>query len=69
MGEQVVKCYSIGCPRCIVLEKKLEQKNINFELISDRDIMEAKGFQSAPVLEVNGVVMDFTQAVKWIGEQ
>jgi hypothetical protein len=69
MVEQVVKCYSIGCPRCIVLEKKLEQKNINFELISDRDIMEAKGFQSAPVLEVDGVVMDFTQAVKWIGEQ
>lgn len=69
MGYQVVKCYSIGCPRCIVLEKKLEQKNINFELISDRSVMEAKGFLSAPVLEVDGVVMDFTQAVKWIGEQ
>jgi glutaredoxin len=69
MGEQVIKCYSIGCPRCIVLEKKLEQKNINFELISDKAVMEAKGFQTAPVLEVNGVVMDFKEAVEWIGAQ
>jgi glutaredoxin-related protein len=69
MGEHVIKCYSIGCPRCIVLEKKLQQKNIDFELIADREIMESKGFQSAPMLEVDGVVYDFNEAVKWIGEQ
>lgn len=69
MEKQIVKCYSIGCPRCIVLEKKLKQKNIDFELISDKSIMEEKGFESAPMLEVDGKVMDFNDAVKWIGEQ
>jgi glutaredoxin len=69
MGEQVIKCYSIGCPRCVVLEKKLKQKGIDFELVSDKSVMEAKGFQSAPMLEVNGKVFDFNEAVKWIGEQ
>lgn len=69
MGEQKVKCYSIGCPRCNVLEKKLQQKNINFELISDRDIMEKLDLTDMPVLEVDGVFLDFKKAVDWIGEQ
>lgn len=69
MGERVVKCYSIGCPRCIVLEKKLKQKNINFELISDKDIMQSLQFETAPILEVDGVMMDFKKAVEWIEGQ
>lgn len=69
MGERVIRCYSIGCPRCNVLEKKLKQKNINFELISDRDVMEKLDITDVPVLEVDGVFLDFKKAVDWIGEQ
>lgn len=69
MGERVIKCYSIGCPRCNVLEKKLKQKNINFKLISDRNVMEELGITDVPVLEVDGVFYNFKEAVDWIGEQ
>ena len=61
-----VKLYSTHCPKCIVLEKKLNQKNISFEEINDIDVMAAKGFMQAPMLEVDGEVMDFKQANDWI---
>ena len=61
-----VKLYSTHCPKCIVLEKKLNQKNISFEEINDIDVMTAKGFMQAPMLEVDGEIMDFKQANDWI---
>lgn len=51
---------------CNVLEKKLIQKNITFEEINDVDIMKSKGILSVPVLEVDGNVMNFKEAVNWV---
>lgn len=64
-----VVLYSTHCPKCKVLESKLNQKGINYEEINDVKIMREKGFMSAPNLEVDGIVYDFKEAVKWIGEQ
>ena len=69
MDEQSIILYEHGCPRCKVLKSKLDQKGIKYEDISDVEVMKSKGFQEAPKLDVNGVVMDFKEAVKWIGEQ
>jgi len=68
MGESII-LYEHGCPRCKVLKAKLDQKNIQYTNVSDVELMKAKGFEEAPKLEVNGVVMGFKDAVKWIGEQ
>jgi glutaredoxin-related protein len=61
--------WSTHCPRCKVLEVKLKQKNINYKENNSVEEMTAKGFKEAPKLEVDGVVMDFKQAVDWIKEQ
>ena len=61
--------WSTHCPRCNVLELKLKQKKINYEENNNVEEMTAKGFKEAPKLEVDGVVMDFKQAVDWIKEQ
>lgn len=61
--------YSTDCPKCKVLEAKLIKNNIQFTVITDVKTMLAKGFASAPMLEVDGNLMDFTQANKWINEQ
>lgn len=61
--------HSTHCPQCRVLELKLKQKNIDFEENNDVDLMTQKGFKSAPVLEVDGVVYNFKEAVEWIKEQ
>ena len=65
-----VVLYTIGCPKCNVLEKKLKLKGIEFETCYDREVMEKLGMTSAPRLQVDGgPLMDFTQANKWINMQ
>lgn len=61
--------YSTNCPRCRVLEAKLKQKNIEYELIDDIEIMQKKGFEFAPMLEIDGVIYDFKNAIERIGGQ
>lgn len=68
----MVKLYSTNCPKCKVVELKLKQKNIDFELITDTDkvveIGRKNNIMSAPILEVDGKYLDFTSAVKYINE-
>lgn len=61
--------YSTNCPKCKVLEKKLDSIGIDYKIITDEDLMISKGFTSAPMLEVDGLLMDFGNAVRWAKEQ
>ena len=65
----MVILYSTNCPKCKVLEAKLRQKNIPFEYVNDIELMAEKGFLTLPKLEVNGEVLDFAEANKWINSQ
>ena len=62
-----VVLYSTNCPKCKVLEAKLKQNNVAYEINNDVKLMESKGFTTAPKLEVDDNIMDFKQAVEWIG--
>ena len=64
-----VVLYSTHCPKCKVLELKLKQKNIDYEEVTDMEIMQEKGFMSVPQLEVDGTIYNFKDAVCWIGGQ
>ena len=68
MGK-VIKLYQHGCPNCLRLKAKLDNKKIAYENITDKDLMISLGFKSAPKLEVNGEIMDFKEAMKWVEEQ
>lgn len=61
--------YSTHCSMCNVLEKKLKAKQIDYSEINDVDNMIKKGITSAPCLEVDGRIMKFGEAIKWINEQ
>ena len=60
--------YSTGCSRCKVLEARMKAKNIKYNLVEDIDVMLAKGIQQVPVLQVDGKMMDFVEAVKWTNQ-
>lgn len=60
--------YSTGCPQCKVLISKLKEKTIPYEVISDIDIMLEKGIQSVPVIEYEGRLYPFMEALKLIRE-
>lgn len=61
--------YSTNCPKCKVLEKKLDSIGVNYTIVTDENLMISKGFSSAPMLEVDGNIMDFGNAVRWAKEQ
>lgn len=61
--------YSTHCPKCKVLETKLKQKNIIYKEINDTAIMQEKGFEFMPMLEIDGTAYNFKEAVDWIGGQ
>lgn len=61
--------YSTHCPKCNVLSKKLKDSNIDYVEVTDAEIMIDKGFMTVPMLEVDGVVMDFITANNWINER
>lgn len=62
--------YTTNCPKCKVLEKKLENKNVEFEIVDNIDkvleIADRFGIMSAPILEVNDNVMEFNKAVEFV---
>lgn len=62
----MVILYSTHCPKCTVLETKLKNKEIEFEEISDVEEMLSKGISSVPYLEVEGKLLNFSEAVKWV---
>ena len=61
----MVVLYSTNCPKCKALEKQLNKSKIEYEVVTDKNVMIEKGFVSAPQLEVNGETMDYNTAVRW----
>lgn len=66
-----VVLYTIGCENCEILEKKLKSKNVKFLRVSDEDTIRAKGLGDSwfPILEVDGVVMNYKTAIQWVNNQ
>ena len=62
----MITLYSTGCPRCNVLVQKLDSKGIEYDVVSDIDIMTEKGIETVPVLEVDGQLMQFKEAIDWV---
>jgi hypothetical protein len=61
----MITLYTTHCPKCKVLEQKLKSKNILFTEVTDIEEMTKLGFAMAPVLEVDGKIMEFGEAIKW----
>ena len=61
--------YSTGCPRCKVLEKKLESKGVAYEKNNSVDEMLSLGITEVPVLNVYGQLLSFSEANEWINNQ
>lgn len=65
----LVILYGTGCPKCKILETKLNKKNIKYQEFTDVDKMLDMGIKSVPYLKVDGKLMDFTEANDWVNKQ
>ena len=66
---QEIILYTIHCPKCSQLEKRLNDKNIKYQKCTDINTMKQLGMTSAPYLKVDGTLMNFTEAWKWASQQ
>ena len=68
----MIKLFSTHCPKCKIIEMKLQQKNIDFVLEENVDevveVGRKVGILSAPILQVEDKFLDFAAAVKYINE-
>lgn len=64
-----VVLYSTGCPKCRVLESKLEDADIDYTVVDDIKEIEKLGILSVPILQVDGKIMQFKEANDWLNEE
>lgn len=58
--------YGNECPRCLVLEDKMKKTGLTFSIEDNMKEIIKQGFQSAPILKVDGKYMEFQEAIKWV---
>lgn len=57
------------CPMCKILKEKMDKKNIQYNEVSDIKILMEKNIRSVPVLNIDGVFMNFVEANSWVNER
>lgn len=65
----MITLYSTGCPKCRILQKKLDAAHVPYAVISDVDEMLQMGIQSVPVLKVGDDLLPFEQAALYADRQ
>ena len=60
--------YTVDCHKCKVLEKKLNNANISFEVCKDTKLMAERNISKLPMLEVDGEMLTFKEAVDMINK-
>ena len=65
MNKSVV-LYTTGCPKCRVLSKKLDGKNVEYEVCDSVDEMLKLGLTEAPALGVDDKILNYHDAVEWV---
>ena len=68
----MIKFYSSHCPKCIVLENLMRQKNIEYEYINNEEIYmniaEENGIFSMPFAEIDGKIYNTKELQNYIME-
>ena len=59
--------YTTHCPKCEILERKLKEKGVAYQICDDADMMRGLGISSVPALEFpDRTIIDYFAAVKYV---
>lgn len=62
----MITLFSTNCPKCKVLEKKLNDKKIEYKIETDIDKMFELDITQVPMLMIDDKLYDFSRAVEWV---
>lgn len=64
----MIKVYSTGCPQCLLLEKLLKDKHVEYEIISDEESLMRLSSPSVPQMDLcdGSPIMLFPEALKYV---
>lgn len=64
----MITLYTTHCVRCKVLETKLDNKKVSYDVVDDIAKLKELGLQDAffPILEVDGKRLSFGEANKFV---
>lgn len=66
----MVILYTTHCPKCRILEKKLNIAGVDYSASEKLDKLIRAGYSSAPMLELeDGSFLNFKEACKWADSQ
>jgi hypothetical protein len=65
----MIKLYTIDCPKCKILEEKLTDAHISFEVCRDRATMMTMGLDFLPALDIDGTILNFKESIDWVRKQ
>lgn len=60
--------YTIDCPKCKILEKKLNMNNIQYDICKDTKLMKEKNIQKLPMLSIDESLYSYKEAVDLINK-
>ena len=60
--------YHTDCPKCKILQQKLDQKQIKYKSITNIEEIINLGYSSVPILQVNKTTYTFSEAIKLLKE-
>lgn len=58
--------YTTHCPRCKVIEKKLQEKNISYSIEDNEETILAAGIDTVPVLKTDNKVYNFMEIIGFL---
>ena len=65
----MITLFSNHCPCCEVLSKELLSAGIPFATFTDTEQMISMGLTHLPMLDVDGQLLNYPDALKWIKER
>lgn len=63
-----VKLYTTHCPKCKILEERLNEKKIKYEIIDNIEELQKMNFKSVPNLEIDGKIYNYLDSIKYLNK-
>ena len=61
-----VKLYTTHCPKCKILEERLNEKKVKYEVIDNIEELQKMNFKSVPNLEIDGKIYNYLDSIRYL---